>query len=131
DLDRVLVAEVVGALDRVIGVLFGAVLGGVAESRVDPALGRAGVAPDRVDLREESDVGARVVRLDGCAHAGAAGADDEDVVLRFHHLGRYTNRTPCGRASAAKAWVRSSSPGRREEMRARGEDAVPPSRGEA
>ena len=42
DLDRVLVAEVVGALDGVEGVLLGIVLGGVPERRVDPALGRAG-----------------------------------------------------------------------------------------
>ena len=84
DLDRVLVAEVVGALDRVERVLLGVVLGRVAERRVDPALGRARVAADRVDLRDERDVGARVVGLDRRAHAGAAGADDEDVVLRFH-----------------------------------------------
>ena len=30
------------------------------------------------------DVRARVERLDRGAHAGAAGADDEDVVLRLH-----------------------------------------------
>ena len=89
DLDRVLVAEVVGALDRVEGVLLGVVLGGVAERRVDPALGRAGVAARRVDLRDERDVGARVVRLDGRAHARAAGPDDEHVVLGFHRGGRY------------------------------------------
>ena len=46
DLDRVLVAEVVGALDRVERVLLGVVLGRVAERRVDPAFGRAGVAAD-------------------------------------------------------------------------------------
>ena len=56
DLDRVLVAQVVGALDRVEGVLLGVVLGGVPERRVDPALGRAGVAADRMDLRDERDV---------------------------------------------------------------------------
>ena len=44
ELDRVLVAEVVGALDRVVGVDLGAVLGRVAERRVDAALGGAGVA---------------------------------------------------------------------------------------
>ena len=84
DLDRVLVAEVVGALDRVEGVRLGAVLGGVAERRVDAALGRAGVAAGRVQLRDHADVGARVVGLDGRAHACAAGADDEHVVRRFH-----------------------------------------------
>ena len=58
DLDRVLVAEVVGALDRVERVLLGVVLGRVPERGVDPALGRAGVAADRVDLGEKRDVGA-------------------------------------------------------------------------
>ena len=56
DLDRVLVAEVVGALDRVERVLLGVVLGRVAERRVDAALGRAGVAARRVELGDERDV---------------------------------------------------------------------------
>ena len=89
DLDRVLVAEVVGALDRVEGVLLGVVLGRVPERRVDPALGRAGVAANRVDLGDERDVGAGVECLDRGAHARAAGADDEHVVLRVHDVGRY------------------------------------------
>ena len=84
DLDRVLVADVVGALDGVEGVLLDRVLGGVAERRVDPALGRAGVAARRVQLRDDADVRARVVRLDGRAHACAARPDDEHVVLRVH-----------------------------------------------
>jgi hypothetical protein len=89
DLDRVLVAEVVRALDRVERVLLGAVLGGVPERRVDPAFGRAGVAADRVDLGEKRDVGALVERLDGRAHPGAAGPDDKHVMLRQHYVGRY------------------------------------------
>ena len=36
----------------------------------------------------DADVGAGVVRLDGGAHACAAGADDQDVVRRFHVDGR-------------------------------------------
>src|SRR5262249_45754424 len=89
DLDRILVAEVVRALDGVEGVDLGTVLRGVPEGRVDAALGGARVAADGVDLREERDVGACVEGLDGCAHACATGADDEDVVLRFHRYGRY------------------------------------------
>ena len=58
----------------------GTVLGGVAERRVDPALGRAGVAPRRVQLRDDADVRARVEGLDRGTHAGAAGPDDDDVV---------------------------------------------------
>jgi hypothetical protein len=37
-----------------------------------------------MDLRDEGHVRSRVVSLDSGAHAGTAGADDEDVVLRFH-----------------------------------------------
>ena len=85
DLDRVLVAEVVRPLDRVVRVRLGIVLGGVAEGRVDPALGCSGVAANGMDLGEQRDVGARIVRLDGRAHARAAGTDDEDVVLGLHY----------------------------------------------
>ena len=84
DLDGVLVAEVVRPLDGVGGVLLGVVLGRVPQGGVDPALGRAGMAAHRVDLREESHVRALIVRLDGCAHARATGAYDEDVVRCFH-----------------------------------------------
>jgi hypothetical protein len=38
-----------------------------------------------MDLREQRDIGARIVRLDGRAHSCAAGADDEDIVLGLHH----------------------------------------------
>ena len=98
DLDRVLVAQVVGALDRVVGVLLGVVLGGVPERGVDPALGRAGVAAHRMDLREKRDVGAEIVRLDRGAHARQAGADDEHVVCGFHQLLKLSNR-PCARGA--------------------------------
>jgi hypothetical protein len=43
------------------------------------------VAANGMDLREQGHVGARIVRLDGRAHARAAGADDENVVLGLHH----------------------------------------------
>ncbi len=84
DLDRVLVAEVVGALDGVECVLLGVVLAGVAERGVDASLCGAGVAPRGVQLRDYADVRALVERLDRGAHACAAGADDEHVVLGFH-----------------------------------------------
>ena len=91
DLDRVLVAEVVRALDGVERVLLGAVLGRVPERRVDPALGRAGVAADRVDLGEKRDVGALVERLDGRAHPGETGPDDKHVMLRQHYFWTLSN----------------------------------------
>jgi hypothetical protein len=110
-LDRVLVAEVVGALDGVERVLFRVVVGGVAERRVDAALGGARVAPDRVDLGQEGDVRAEVEGLDGGAHSRAAGADDQHVVLGLHVLGRYLMRFGCGFVAGAASAVAS----RREE----------------
>jgi hypothetical protein len=84
DLDRVLVAEVVGTLDRVERVQFRVVLGGVTERGVDAALGRPGVTARRVKLRDKRDIGACVMRLDRGAHARASRADHEHVVLRVH-----------------------------------------------
>jgi hypothetical protein len=42
------------------------------------------VAPDWVDLRDERHVDTLIERLDRGPHPCEAGADDEDVVLRFH-----------------------------------------------
>ena len=84
DLDRVLITEVVGPLHGVEGVLLRTVLRGVPERRVDPALGCAGVTPRGVQLRDDADVRARVECLDRGAHTGAAGSDDDDVVLGLH-----------------------------------------------
>src|SRR5439155_19080008 len=67
----------------------GVVLRGVAQRRIDPALGRAEVAADRVDLGDKGDVGTGVVCLDGRSHARAAGTDDKYVVLPVHLKGRY------------------------------------------
>ena len=125
DLDRVLVAEVVGALDGVEGVDLRRVLGGVPERRVDAALGGAGMAARRVQLRDHADVRACVVGLDGCAHARAAGADDQDVVGCFHVKGRY-RRTRSSRARrdgasglarAARSRSRSACAQARSRMR--------------
>jgi hypothetical protein len=41
-----------------------------------------------VQLGNDADVRARVVRLDGRAHPGAACADDQDVVRGLHVKGR-------------------------------------------
>jgi hypothetical protein len=98
DLDRVLVAEVVRALDRVEGVLLRVVLGGVPERGVDAALGRPGVATHRVDLRQERDVGARVVRLDRGAHARETSPEHQHVVARRRatdHCGRSQTAATC------------------------------------
>ena len=80
DLDRVLVAQVVRALDGVERVDLGAVLGGVAERGVDAALGGAGVGARRMQLRDDRDVGAGALGFDGSAHAGKARTDHHNVV---------------------------------------------------
>src|SRR5262249_34163901 len=84
DLDRVLVAEVVRALDGVEGVLLGVVLGGVPERRGDASLGRSGVAANRMDLGDQRNVGASIVRLDCRAHPCATGTYDQHIVLGLH-----------------------------------------------
>ena len=78
DLDRVLVAEVVRALDRVERVRLPRVLG--VERRVDPAGGGDRVRADRVDLRDDRHGRARLGGGQGRPLAGEAGTDDEDVV---------------------------------------------------
>ena len=87
DFDRVLVADVVGALDGVERVTLGRIVPRVAERRVDATLGGTGVATRRMELRDDRDVGTCVVCLDRGAHACAAGSDDQDVVGRFHESG--------------------------------------------
>ena len=97
DLDRVLVAEVVRALDRVVGVRLPGVLG--VEGRVDAALGRVGVRPDRVDLGDDPDGGACLGRAEGGPLAGQAGAYHEDVMLR-HGRGILCKRDTARRRAA-------------------------------
>ena len=80
DLDRVLVAQVVRALDGVEGVRLPGVLG--VERGVDAALRRVGVRADGVDLGDDAHRCARLRRGEGGALAGESGSDDEDVVLR-------------------------------------------------
>src|SRR5262249_35018608 len=84
DLDRVLVADVVRALDGVVGVDLRRVVFRVPERGVDAALSGAGMAPGRVELRDHRNIRACIVRGDGRAHACAAGAHYEDVVLTNH-----------------------------------------------
>ena len=86
DLDRVLVADVVRPLHGVIRVDLGRVLGGVAECRVDAPFGGAGVRARRVQLRDHRHVRPGVECFDGRAHARAAGAHYQDVVLSDHVL---------------------------------------------
>ncbi len=78
--DRVLVAEPVGALDRVVHVPAPVVLAHVAERGADAALRRHRVAARREHLGDARGLEARLRHAQGRAQATAAGADDDDVV---------------------------------------------------
>ncbi len=80
DLDRVLVAEVVRALDGVEGVRLPGVLG--VQRRVDPALGRVRVRADGVDLGHDPDRGTLFGSGQRCALSRESGSYYEDIVLR-------------------------------------------------
>ncbi len=80
-LDRVLVAEPVGALDRVVHVPQPVVLGHVAERGADAALRRDRVRARREHLGQHGHRQAGFGELQRGAHAGAAGADDQRVEL--------------------------------------------------
>src|SRR5690606_8020186 len=78
--DRVLVAEPVGALDRVVHVPAPVVLGHVAERGGDAALGRYGVAARRKHLGDAGGLEPCLDHAERRAQAGAAAADDDHVV---------------------------------------------------
>ena len=85
-LDRVLVAEPVGALDRVVHVPEPVVLRHVAERRADAALRRHRVRARRKDLGEHRHGQPRLGQLQRRAHAGATRADDDGVELAHGNL---------------------------------------------
>ncbi len=95
DLDRVLVGQVVGALDGVEGVRLPAVV--LLERRVDAALRGVGVRADGVDLADDSD---RDALFGGCKRgplSREARPDHQDVMVRHD---RYSVRA---RASENRA----------------------------
>ena len=87
DLGGVLVHQVVTALDGVERVPLPVVLLDVGQRGAHAALRRARVGPRRVELGDDGRAHARR-GLQGRAHAGAARADDHDVVLVGLHRGR-------------------------------------------
>ncbi|MEI2716660.1 MAG: hypothetical protein V9E98_06655 [Candidatus Nanopelagicales bacterium] len=98
DLGGVLVDQVVTALDGVEGVPFPVVVLDVGERGAHAALSRAGVGARRVELGEHGCAGA-LARLERRPHPGAAGPDDDDVVLvRWHPL--LLDRAGCGSGPA-------------------------------
>ncbi len=78
--DRVLVAEPVGALHRVVHVPAPVVLAHVAERGGDAALRRDRVRAGGEDLGDAGGLQARLRAAERRAKAGAAGADDHDVI---------------------------------------------------
>ena len=100
-LDRVLVAEPVGALDGVVEVPAPVVLAHVAERGADAALRRDGVAAGREHLGDAGGRQARLGQAQGGAQAGAAGADHDHVVAvideRVAALMRSAPETRCCR----------------------------------
>ena len=80
DLDRVLVGQVVRALDGVEGVGLPAVV--LLQGGVDPALGCVGVGADRVDLAHDPDRDACLGRGEGGALTREPRPDHQYVVVR-------------------------------------------------
>ena len=80
ELDRVLVAEPIGALDGVVEVPAPVVLAHVAEGGAHAALGRHRVAAGRKHLRDARGGEAPGGEAEGRAQPGPAGADDDHVV---------------------------------------------------
>jgi hypothetical protein len=86
--DRVLVAEPVGALDRVVHVPAPVVRAHVAQRRGDAALRRHGMAAGREHLGDAGRLEALVGHAEGRAKTRTAGTDDDHVVFVIDHLVR-------------------------------------------
>ena len=87
ELDGVLVAQPVGALDGVVEVVVPVVLGHVAQRGAHAALGGHGVRAGGENLGQRGHVQACARQFERSAHAGAAGPDDDDVELAFGDVG--------------------------------------------
>jgi len=87
ELDRVLVAEPVAALDRVVHMPFPAVVVDVGERGSDAALRRHRVRARGENFRHHRDLVVRARELQRRAQAGAAAADDERIEAARVHAG--------------------------------------------
>ena len=85
-LDRVLVAQPVGSLDRVVEVIAPVVRAHVAQRGGNAALRRDGVRSGREDLGDARRRQALLREAEGRTQPGAAGADHDHVVLVFGDL---------------------------------------------
>ena len=90
ELDRVLVAEVVGPLDRVEDVRVDRVVH--ADRRVDAALRRPRMRPKRVQLRDDGDVPPGLDRREGRALTGETRAHHYDFVTQHRKPRVYLSR---------------------------------------
>ncbi len=116
EFDRVLVAEPVRALHRVVHVPQPRVLAHVAERRADPALRRHRVRARREHLGKDRDAQPRLRQLQGGAQPGAARADDYhvEVALRDRHFrSSRGSASPSRRNRRAKGWSRPGAPSAR------------------
>ena len=78
--DGVLVAQPIGALDRVVHVPAPIVLAHIAERGADAALRRDGMAARRKHLGDAGSLESGGAHAEARAQSGAAGADDDDVI---------------------------------------------------
>ena len=92
-LDRVLVAEPVGALDRVVEMEAPVVLAHVAQRGGDAALRRHGMRTGREHLGDAGGLEAFLGQAERGAQAGAAGADHDHVVLVLLDLVAFHERS--------------------------------------
>src|SRR5829696_5280808 len=81
---RVLIDEIVAALDGVEHVPLPVIFLDIAEGRADATLGRSGVRPRWIELADNRDIGL-AGHLDGRHQASAACADDDRVVAVVCH----------------------------------------------
>src|SRR6202035_2987559 len=101
--DRVLVAEPIGALDRVVHMPAPIVVAHIAERGGNAALSRDGVASGREYLADAGGLQSFEGRSQGRPQPGAAGANDNDIV------GMFGDRIG-GRHDAALSMVRRGAP---------------------
>src|SRR5690606_22955007 len=91
-LDRVLVPDVVGALDRVVHVPAPVVIRiGAGDGAGDTALGGYGVGTGRINLGDDGRVEARLRQLQGSAQAGATATHDHAIKGKGSELGHGSN----------------------------------------
>lgn len=80
-MDRILIAQPVAPLHRVVHVPPPVVLVHIPQRSIDPSLGRDSVRAGREQLRYARGVEAGLCESEGCTETSATGADDDRIVL--------------------------------------------------